>query len=89
MPSESTSRQYLRGPAHDHLRGGEAAGGEVLRHDSAPDLKAARLGNAPPAVFHKVVADPADSTEGLARLGNRCLDHPDRPLMKFGRIPAL
>jgi len=36
-----------------------------------------------------LVGDPADSADALAWVGNRCLDHPDRPLMKFERVPAL
>lgn len=35
------------------------------------------------------MSDPADGAEALAALGNRGLDHPDRPLMKLGRVPPL
>src|SRR5437763_11205439 len=45
------------------------------------------------AAGDRIVDDQADPTErsrcpaeALARLGNCCLDHPDRSLMKFGRV---
>jgi len=48
------------------------------------DPIAHRLGPNP-----ELTSDAADCAKPLAGLGNRGLDHPDRPLMKLGRVPAL